>query len=223
MLINRGLLFAVPTPVTTLKALWRMGGTAELYRSAGLSVLRIVIGYAAAVLVGMACGYIAHRVTVFDRLTAPVLHAIRAVPVASFIVLIFLWFHPAVIPVLISFLMVLPIVWLNTQTALKAIDPALTEMAGVMRLPRRQVWRHIVLPAVMPSLSAALTTGLGFAWKAGVSAEVICRTGHSLGNLLWTEKNAIAYDEVFALTLVIIVFSMVLERLLRLLVRRGNA
>ena len=222
MWANHGLLFQLPTPLSTAGALVTLAGKAELYQSAGLSLLRIAIGYAAAVVVGIVGALIARRFSVFDRLTRPLLNAVRAVPVASFIVLVFLWFAAEVIPVLISFLMVLPIVWQNTRTAIDQIDTRLVEMAGVMNLKKSKIWRYIIWPAVLPTLSAALTTGLGFAWKAGVSAEVICRTVPSLGNMLWASKNALAYDEVFATTAVIVIFSMILEWVVRALVRRGN-
>ena len=80
--------------------------------------------------------------------------------------------------------------------------------------------RHIVLPAVLPPVAAALTTGLGFAWKSGVAAEVICRTGGSVGDMLWASKTSVDYDEVFAITVVIVILSVLLENALKLGLRR---
>jgi NitT/TauT family transport system permease protein len=103
------------------------------------------------------------------------------------------------------------------------VDKSLVEMARVMGMKKGKVFRFITFPSIKPAYSAALVTGLGFAWKSGVAAEVISRTETSLGNLLWIGKNAIDYDEVFAVTAVIVVFSMIFEYLLKLTLKSGVA
>ena len=84
-------------------------------------------------------------------------------------------------------------------------------MAAVFGMGRLEILRRITLPEIRPYFTAAVATGLDFAWKSGVAAEIICRTDLSLGNMLWSGKSAVAYDEVFALTLVIVVWSVLLE------------
>lgn len=48
--------------------------------------------------------------------------------------------------------------------------------------------REIYFPAVRPYLSAAATTGLGFAWKSCVAAEVIALSKNSVGRALYESK-----------------------------------
>lgn len=220
---NQNLLLAIPTPLSTAKALLRLLPQQSFLASAGFSVLRILAGYGLALLLGTLCAAAAHRFPFFRTLTAPLLSLIRAVPVAAFIILVFLWMRTEAIPVFISFLMVFPLVWGNVEAGLGTLDRGLLEMAEVMELPRRQTLAKIVLPALRPSFFSTMTVGLGFAWKSGVAAEVICRTARSLGNLLWVSKNAIDYDEVFALTVVIVALSVLLEAFVKLLFGRKRA
>ena len=219
-LANMELILDIPTPITTLKALIGLLPQKAFLLSVIGSVGRIVIGYLIAAASGIVCALAAHRFPIFKTLTAPILQMIRAVPVAVFIILVYLWLKEGAIPVFISFLMVFPLVWANTEAGLAAIDKKLIEMARVMELSNKNILRHIILPAVLPPLFAALTTGLGFAWKSGVAAEVICRTGDSVGNLLWASKTSVEYDEVFAITAVIVVLSVLLENVLKLALRR---
>lgn len=219
-LANRGLIIDVPTPITTFAALVRMLPKRAFLLAVVGSVGRIVLGYLIAAVSGVLCALAAHRLPLFRALTAPILQMIRAVPVAAFIILVYLWLKEGAIPVFISFLMVFPLMWANTEAGLAAIDTKLIEMARVMELPRKSILRHIIFPAVLPPIAAALTTGLGFAWKSGVAAEVICRTGDSVGNLLWASKTSVEYDEVFAITAVIVVLSVLLENALKLALGR---
>ena len=139
------------------------------------------------------------------------LRLIRAIPVAVFTIVVFLWVSRAYIPSTIVFLTVLPIVWSNMETGLRHIDRQLSEMAQVFGMRRRDTLRHIILPQLRPYAAAAIATGLGFAWKSGIAAEVICRTQGSLGDLLWSGKASVSYDEVFALTVVIVLCSSLLQ------------
>lgn len=212
MAANRTLLLPIPTPVDTLAALWRMAGTGRFWLSAVLSLVRICAGFLLALLVGGVCAAASVRWRGFRWLAAPLVGLIRSIPVAVFTIVVFLWVSRPYIPSTIVFLTVLPVVWSNVEAGLRSADPQLAEMARVFGMKRRDILRHIALPQVRPYLAAAIATGLGFAWKSGIAAEVICRTQGSLGDLLWSGKASVSYDEVFALTVVIVVCSGLLQR-----------
>lgn len=221
-LANKDLLIAIPTPITTLKALLYGLSQRQFYLSCALSIARIAIGFFMAVVLGTLCGVLSSRIPLFDTLFSPLLKVIRAVPVASFIILVFLWMSRESVPTFIAFLTVLPIIWTNVADGIKATDKNLLEMARVMGMKNGDALRHIVLPGAMPFITSALSTGLGFAWKSGVAAEVICRTQVSLGELLWAGKSSVNYDEVFAVTAVVVVLSVTFEHGISALLKRRN-
>ena len=144
----------------------------------------------------------------------------RAIPVASFIILLFVLMSKEHIPTVTSFLMVLPVVWANVDQGVRETDPALLEMARVFRLSPGRVFRHIRLPAVMPFFLAAARTGMGLAWKAGVAAEVLAAPRLGIGRALYEAKVYLESEELFAWTAVIVAISVLLgRRLVRLLGR----
>ena len=120
----------------------------------------------------------------------------------------------------IAFLMVTPIAWANVREGILAVDAQLLEMAEVFRLPRAKKLRHVYLPAVLPQWLAACTTGFGFAWKSGVAAEVIARPALSIGRNLYESKLYLNTEELFAWTAMVVLLSMLLERLLVRAMRR---
>lgn len=222
MLLNRSLLLPIPTPLTTLRALSGMMRERAFYLTVGASLWRICGGFLLALIGGTVCAFAAARMPIFRALTEPLLQLIRAVPVASFTILVFLWVSREQIPGCISFMTVFPIVWANVESGLAAADRDLTEMARVFGMKSGRILREITLPGIRPYFSAAAATGLGFAWKSGVAAEVICRTGNSIGDLLWSSKTAVDYDEVFALTLVIVLLSVALQAAAQAMLRGGK-
>ena len=212
----------LPGPLDTMRAWVRLAQTAEFWRSTGVTLLRVAWGWAAAVLLGTALAAACHAVSWLDTLLSPVRSVIRATPVSSFILLVLLWMQRGRVPVFISFLMVMPIVWTGLQSALDAVDPDLIEMTRAYRFSRRMRLRYLYLPAVKPALLSGCMTGLGFAWKAGIAAEVIALPADSVGKHLYDAKIYLERADLFAWTLTVILLSMALEKALKAVLRRGK-
>ena len=210
----------LPGPMETLKALLRLGQTGTFWRSVGMTLLRVALGYGLAVMVGVLLAALCWRLKGADQLLSPLRTVIKATPVTSFILLVWLWLNRTRVPVFISFLMVLPIIWTGIQEALGAVDAQLQEMVKAYRLSPWKRFRFLYAPAVKPAFSAACLTGLGFAWKSGIAAEVIALTPDSVGKHLSDAKNYLEYPDLFAWTITVIVLSMVLEGLLKILARK---
>ena len=219
---NRTLLLPLPYPWDVAKVLWWLMGETVFWSVVGMSLLRIVIGFLLALLIGMVLAMLTTRFSLLHALFSPVLSVMRAAPVASFIFVAFLWITAEEMPTFIAFLMVLPLVWENVRQGILSTDRGLLEMAWVFRLSRWERLRYIRLPAVRPYLQAAVSTGFGFAWKAGVAAEILCWPKDSIGYHIAAAKNLVETAETFAWTAVVVVLSVVLEWLLRRLMTSGE-
>ncbi len=210
----------LPSPMQVLDTLWALWGTAVFWRSVALSLVRVLGGFAAAVAVGSLLAVLTTRSRVADALLSPLLHIVRAAPVASFIILAYVWIRVGILPAFIAFLMVVPLVWANVREGILTTDKKLLEMAAVFRLGRWKTLKTVHLPSVKPYFVAACTTGLGFAWKSGVAAEVICTPADSIGKQLYSAKAYLETPEVFAWTVTVVLLSILLERGLLWLARR---
>lgn len=84
--------------------------------------------------------------------------------------------------------MVVPVVWANVERGIRETDERLLEMAAVFRMSWWKTLLRVRIPSVMPYFLTACTTGLGFAWKSGIAAEVICRPAASIGRQLQDAK-----------------------------------
>ncbi len=212
--------FLIPSPLSTLNALIRLAETKEFYLSVLTSLLRIICGFTLGVVTGFLCGILSAKSQLFKEITQPLVQLVKAVPVASFIILAFFWFESSYLPVFIAFLMVLPIIWSSTETSLKGIDKKYIEMGQVFGLTAGKIFFRIKLPLILPSFISASLTALGFAWKSGIAAEVIAKPLNSLGQMLESSKTHLEISEVFALTAVVALLSLFLEITVKRLLRR---
>ena len=217
---NQRLLLPLPYPWDVAKVLWRLMGESAFWLTVGTSLLRIVTGFALALVVGVVLAMLTTRFPLLHALFSPVLSVVRAAPVASFIFVAFLWIKAEEMPAFIAFLMVVPLVWENGRQGILHTDSKLLEMAKVFRLSRMERLRHIRLPALRTYLQAAVSTGFGFAWKAGVAGEILCWPKDSIGFHIASAKNLVETADVFAWTAVVVVLSVALEWLLRRLTAR---
>ncbi len=213
----------LPSPVEVLACLARLGITAGFWRSVGWSAARILGGFVLASGLGTLLAGLSARFGFVRALLWPVVAAVKAVPVVSFIILALVWLPSRQLSLFISALMVFPTVYLNVLEGADRTDAALLEMARVFRVPAFRRLRDIYLPQILPWFRSACALGLGLCWKSGVAAEVIGLPAGSVGERLYNAKVYLETPELFAWTAVIVALSMLFERLVLRLLDRLDA
>ena len=215
-----GLDLLLPGPLAVGSRLAALAGTSGFWLSVGATLGRVFLGLAWGALAGAALAFATHFSPWADRLLSPAVRVVRATPVVSFILLVYLWVPRGAIPWVIAGLMVLPVVWGALSAGLANLDGKLLELARAYRFSRIKTLRLVYLPSLRPHFCAGLLTAFGLAWKSGVAAEVICPPVHAMGSRIQQAKLGLETADLFAWTLAIIVLSLTLEGLLRRVLER---
>ena len=211
----------LPYPMLVAGRLWALAGQAAFWQSAAVTLGRIFGGFAIGAVVGALVAAATSALRGADWVLTPAVKVIRAIPVASFIVLVLLWAPSSGwVPAIVSGLMVLPVLWGNVSWGVAQTDPLLLEAARAYRFGRGKTLRLVYLPSVRPYFVSGCATGLGLAWKAGVAAEVLCQPKLAIGTQLYRAKITLETPDLFAWTAVVIVLSFLLEYVLGFLFRR---
>ena len=163
----------LPSPITVVHTIGQFIGKYEFWKTIFYSSGRIMIGFFLAIAVGILFAFFSYRNKFLFELIKPIMLIMKAVPVASFIILALLWINKKNLSILISFIMVLPLIYTNVLQGLKCTDFKLLEMAKVFHIGKRKKLRYIYIPTIVPYIISAVSVGLGFSWKAGIAAEVI--------------------------------------------------
>ena len=210
----------LPNPFMVVARLGELAATGEFWSSIVRSLGLIAAGFSLACLLGVLLAALAHAFSPVRRLLAPVVGAIKAAPVASFIILVLVWVSSRNLSLVISFLMGFPIMYTNVLEALRSTPGDMLEMAHVFRLSLAARIRSIYLSQVLPSFEAACSLALGFCWKAGIAAEVIGLPDHTIGDHLHDAKIYLDTPSLFAWTIAVIVLSIIIEKAVRALIAR---
>ena len=212
----------LPGPLQVAHRLAALAGTVDFWLTLVRSILRVLTGIVSAVFLGIGVGLLTHKSILARELISPVMTLLKSTPVASFIILALVWLGRSVVPVFISGLMVLPVVWANVSAGIAGRDPLLLEMARIYGFSRGRVLRRITLPTVLPFFRSALSAALGLGWKAGIAAEVLTVPQPSIGKMIFESKLYLETTDLFAWTLTVILLSLVIEKILLKLVRRSG-
>lgn len=210
MIIGKDILLV--SPIKVIVRLAELCVSSVFWESILFSLVRISGGFFLAVILGVILAGLASKIKAVREFLTPMMLVIKATPVASFIILALIWFSSHNLSILISFLMVLPIIYTNVLDGIWASDKLLIEMAEVYNIPFIRKVRYILIPQVMPFFRTGCNVALGLCWKSGIAAEVIGMPDGSIGEHLQQAKIYLDTPDLFAWTIVIILVSTCFEK-----------
>ena len=219
-IVDKPYLFA--SPADTLRELFRLLPGREFWGSILGSLAHIGSGFLLGCLFGIVFAVLSALLRPLRQLLSPALRFLQSVPVASFVVLALIWFGSGRLAGIIAFTVVFPMIYFAVLKGIERADPGLLEMARVFRVKPLRTWAKIYTPAVLPYLLTACMTAVGMAWKSGVAAEIIGLPARSIGEKLYEAKIYLNTAELFAWTGVMILVSLVTEKLVLFLFRKAG-
>lgn len=208
-------------PQDTLRALAMQITTPAFWSSVWFSFSRISLGFFLALFSGLITGSLAFRKPLIGEILEPPIHLMKSIPVASFVILALIWTGSENLSIFISFIVVYPMIHISTLAGLSSADQKLLEMAAVFHVPLRRQVVYIYRTALYPFLDSTMKTALGMGFKSGIAAEVIGVPDGSIGAGLYTSKIYLDTANLFAWTFVIMLISILFEKLFLFLLRKA--
>lgn len=218
--LNSSLLLV--SPLAVLRRLIELAGIYPFWQNIGISLIRIAKGYLLGAVCGIFCGILSAFSPAARTLFSPLLSVIKATPVTSLVILALVWIKSYNLSIFICFLMVFPILTEAVRQGIEDADVELLEMAYVFRLSPMRKLRFIYFPSIHPHLITALSTSIGFAWKAGIAGEVFARPKLGIGSRLFDSKVYLETADIFCWTLVIVLLSMIIEKVVLWLLKHSS-
>ncbi|QNP67886.1 ABC transporter permease [Streptomyces genisteinicus] len=204
---------ALPSPAAVggeIAAAWADGSLAPAVLH---SLGRCLLGFVCAVGVGAPLGMLLHRFTAARVTVAPALGAVQSLPAAALVPVAVLCLGPSDAAVLgVVLLGAVPPVATGVLGALDQVPPLLVRAGRSMGATGAKAARHVLLPAALPGVVAAVRQGWTFGWRALMTAELI--TGAALsgvGGLLDAGRRSGSLSQVLAATALILAVGVAVE------------
>lgn len=210
--------FILPKPSDVALALveWREG----LWVNARQTLFTTVVGFAIAVVAGLALGLLLGYSRFAYHALYPLLVGFNSLPKVALVPVLVLWFGIGTVPAILTAFLIsfFPIV-VNVATGLATVSPELEDVLRSLGASRAVIFRKVGLPASMPYFFASLKVAVTLAFVGSVISETVA-SNRGVGYLMIAASSRFDVPLVFAGLAVIAVMGVVLYEGFALLERR---
>lgn len=204
----------IPSFPDLIRALLRLVYTPGFLVSIGTTCLRACVGLLLSLAAASITAFLLNRSEAIRFLFMPWLSLLRSVPVISFILLALIFLNPEMIPLLIAFLTMYPLL---TENLLKGLMNRRDSWKMLARQFHLNAWNclfQINYPQLKPYLFSGLASAVGFGWRAIIMGEVLSQCVDGIGKRMKEAQVFIDVPELIAWTLVAIVLSWLTDKLI---------
>ncbi len=182
LLVWQGLAFylnspTLPLPLTVLNVLIEQIISGELPYHLGITLLRLIVSFTLAMLLGCAIGIVLGRNQKLDAFFDNWLVIFLNIPALVTIILCYVWFglaeSTAILAVVIN---KIPNVVVTIREGTRALDQDLLEMARCYHFNKRKTFINVIWPQLHPFVMAATRSGLALIWKIILVVELLGRS-----------------------------------------------
>jgi NitT/TauT family transport system permease protein len=209
--------YSFPTFLESMSALLAMALDGTLFVAYGETLRPLVVGVAISAVFGIGMGLWIGLSRGFEWLFSPIFIVAQAAPLAALIpILVMVYGIGLTSKVFVVCIMAMPVIVLNTASAVRNTPGSLKEMATSFMARDRDVLLKIILPAASPVIFSGLRLGVSAGFIGAILSELkITPTG--VGDII-TYSRSIAdypsmYAAIFSIILLAVIFLNLLEKL----------
>jgi NitT/TauT family transport system permease protein len=167
----------LPGPLLVAQVFWEQCQNGQLRYHLGMTLLRLIVSFSVAMLIGCALGIALGRNKQLNAFFDNWLVIFLNIPALVTMILCYVWFGltevAAIVAVVIN---KIPNVVVTIREGARALDQDLLEMARCYRFGRRKTLQHVFLPQLYPYLMGATRSGLALIWKIILVVELLGRS-----------------------------------------------
>ena len=198
----------LPAPADVFASLSDGFSSGWLLSNALVTIQESLLGFLLAVAVAFPLGYGLAKSRLIAATVQPYLAAGQAIPAIVIAPILIIWVGYGLVPIVILCMLVVlfPMV-ITTELGVRSIDPTLTDAARVEGASGWSMLAHIEFPLALPTILAAVRTGLTLSITGALVGEFVSAGGTGLGGLLLQAQNQINTPLLFATLVVLAVLA----------------
>lgn len=206
--------YVLPGPVPTFRSLWQGIIDGDVIRALSVTLQRAIVGFGLALAIGVVVGAVVSRSRTLRAAFGSLITGLQTMPSIA-------WFPLAIVLFRISEGAILFVVVLGAAPAIANgliagsdnVAPILVRAGRVLGADRWRLYRHVVLPASVPSFVGGTKQGWAFAWRSLMAGEliVVIGTRPSIGFLLQSSRDLSAYADMMAVMVVILAVGITID------------
>jgi NitT/TauT family transport system permease protein len=208
--------YVFPGPATALSNLADQAKTALLWHAIGITMMRAVIGFALALVIGTVVGALVARIAPLRAAVGSLITGMQTMPSLAWLPFAIILYGPTTSAIL--FVVVLAAAPSIANGLIAGVDytpPVLLKSGRLMGLRRVPLYRHLILPASLPTFVTGLKQAWAFAWHGLLAGELLVLIANepSLGVLLNADQEQTDMPSAIAIMIVILILGILVDGL----------
>ena len=211
--------YVLPGPGVTLSNLWDQAQTGLLWHAVGDTMLRAVVGYALAVVIGTVVGLLVARIPLLRAAVGSLITGLQTLPSAAWIPFAIILFGLDTSAILFIIVMATaPAIANGVIAGVDYIPPLLLKSGKVIGLRGLSLTWRLIVPAALPTFMASLKQGWAFTWHALFTAELLVLVANvpSIGQLFSADQEQTDMPSTIAIMVVILILGVAVDGLFTL-------
>ncbi len=221
---------SLPSPATVWTEFWRLVRDGTIPVAAGRTVLRLIISFGIALVLGTLVGFGLSASSLARRSIGSLVVGLQAIPPIAWLPIAAFWFGLNTRTVVfVATIGAFPAVALATSNSVRQTPPLLYRAGQTLGARGWKLYRSVVFPAALPGYVSGMQLAWGYCWRSLLAGELITTTARAfgLGQELVRAQARDTAAEVLAILAVIILIGMVVDLAIfglvdrRIRIRRG--
>lgn len=208
--------YILPGPREVFQTLWDEIRDGTILNGVWLTLRRALVGYGLALVLGVVIGILVARSRILRSAVGSMITGLQTMPSIAWFPLAIVLFHLSETAIL--FVVVLgaaPAIANGLISGIDNVPPILVRAGRVLGARGTNLWRHVILPASLPTFAGGLKQGWAFAWRSLLAGEllVVIKGTPSLGVQLQNARNTSDYAGLLAVMIVILAIGILADSL----------
>lgn len=209
----------LPTPINIIKYTIELIKDTNFINRVIFSFININIGVILSAILSVIASILSYKFNIIKLFLNPIISVVRAVPLATIIILFLVWSNSKKLSIIVSVFMAFPILYTNMLKGFYEIDENIKEMAHIFKISTLRKIIYIYFFQLFPYFESAYINALGIGWKAGIAAELIAVPANSIGESLYNSKIYLHTIELFSWAIIIVFLGFVNENIFTIFIK----
>jgi ABC-type nitrate/sulfonate/bicarbonate transport system permease component len=191
-----------------------------LYQHISASLIRTLIGFSIAVILGIPFGLLIGRVKLLEAAFVPWFAFLRPIPAIAFVPLVILWFGIGEFSkISVIFFSSFLYITVSTIAGVKSVPLQVLRAGYSLGALGRKSFFYVVLPAALPQIMIGIRLGSAISWTLVVAAELVAAQ-KGLGYMIMDASTFFRVKDVYVGLIVIGIIGFLLESTIAVVERR---
>ena len=206
---------SLPSPIMVAESFYGLIQDNTLLVSIGITLYRLLIGFAASIAIGVGVGLAMVKFTGFGKTMSSFAIGLQSFPSVAWVPFAILLIGLNDIGILFVVIMSSVFsVMMSAYSGIRNIPPIYLKAARNMGAKGFSLFRYLMIPAATPALIIGIKQAWSFAWHALVGAEILMAASIGIGHILLIGREFQLMDQIIASMITIFALGMIFDKVI---------